>query len=223
MRGLALFLKSSIGRKVLMALTGLLLIGFLVVHLAGNLLILSGPETFNAYSHKLVATPLIYVAEVGLLVLFVAHFLTSFVLTRQNRAARPTPYYKQAAAGHTSRKDLASSNMIVSGIVVLAFVVLHVKTFKFGPYYVSARDAAVRDLYRLVVEVFQKPGYVLWYSVAMVLVGFHLWHGFGSAFESLGAEHRLWLRRLGQVIALVVAGGFLMIPVLVYFVIGGRP
>src|SRR3972149_6035258 len=205
-----------------MALTGLALIGFLVVHLAGNLLVFSSADAFNAYSHKLASTPLIYIAEAGLVALFVAHFVTSFVLTRKNRAARRVAYSASGRAGHTSRKDLASSTMIVSGVVLLAFAVLHVKTFKFGPAYASGGDSEVRDLYRLVMEVFQKPGYVLWYVAAMVLVGFHLWHGFGSAFESLGVAHRPGLRLLGQAVAVGLAGGFLLIPVAVYLWLGGR-
>lgn len=215
------FLTSSVGRKVLMALTGLLLIGFLIVHMSGNLLIFSSAEAFNEYSHKLISNPLIYVAEFALLVLFVAHFLSGILVTLNNWAARPEPYVRKEAAGYTSHKTVSSATMIWTGIVVLVFVPLHIYTFKFGTYYASATDPKVRDLYRLVIEDFQNPLLVAWYVVAMVLVGFHLWHGFGSAFESLGMAYRKPLRRFGQLLAVVLAGGFLIIPVVIYMM-GGK-
>ena len=216
------FLASSVGRKILMALTGLLLIGFLVVHLSGNLLIFESPEAFNAYSHSLVSNPLIYVAELALLVLFVAHVASGIAVTLRNRAARPEGYRARRWAGRTSHKSLASATMILSGLVILIFVPLHLWTFKFGPVYPSPNDPHVRDLHRLVVEEFQEPVEVIWYSVAMIVIGFHLWHAFGSAFESLGVAYRRPLRWVGQALAVVLAGGFLSIPVVLYFS-GGAP
>ena len=215
------FLSTSIGRKILMALTGLALIGFLVVHLSGNLLVFVSPGAFNDYSHKLISNPLIYLAEVGLLVLFVAHFVSGIAVTRRNWAARPVNYQMKTRAGHTSHKSVSSTTMIVSGLVVLVFVPLHLYTFKFGPHY-EFTEAGVRDLYRLVIEVFQSPLHVAWYVVAMVVIGFHLWHGFGSGFESLGMSYRRPLRRFGQLLAVVLAGGFLLIPVVI-FLRGGHP
>lgn len=214
------FFTSMIGRKVLMAVSGLLLLGFLVVHLIGNLLIFESAEAFNAYSHKLISNPLIYLAEIGLLALFVAHLATGVVVTLRNRAARPEPYATSRWAGSPSHKSWASTTMILSGIVVLAFVPLHIMTFKFGTYYPAA-EPGVRDLHRLVVEEFQKPAWVLWYVLAMVVIGFHLWHGFGSAFETLGVHYRRPLRRLGQALAVVIAAGFLIIPVILYLTGGG--
>ena len=149
----ATFLTTGIGRKMLMALTGLALLGFLVLHLAGNLLIFVGPKSFNDYSHALVANPLIYPAEALLLIWFVAHFVSGIQITLQNRAARPVPYEVKRRAGHTSHKSIASSTMILSGIILLIFVPVHLWTFKFGPHYPSATEAGVRDIYRLVVEV----------------------------------------------------------------------
>jgi succinate dehydrogenase / fumarate reductase cytochrome b subunit len=209
------FLSSSIGRKVLMALTGLLLIGFLVAHLSANLLIFKSPEAFNAYSHSLISNPLIYAAELGLLVLFVAHLVAGIVVARRNRSARSVAYEDRRWAGSPSHKSWASTTMILSGIVVLAFVPLHILTFKFGTYYPSA-EPGVRDLHRLVVEEFQKPAWVVWYVLAMIVIGFHLWHGFGSALETLGVHHRRPLRRFGQLLAVLIAGGFLLIPVILY-------
>jgi succinate dehydrogenase / fumarate reductase cytochrome b subunit len=215
-------LGSTIGQKLVMAVTGLLLIGFLGVHLGGNLLVFVGADAFNAYSHALVSNPLVYVAEAGLLALFVGHFAHGIVLTLRNQAARPIAYERRVRAGHTSHRSVASATMIATGLVVLVFVPLHVWTFKLGPYYGSAADPAVRDIHRLVIEVFQRPLLVGWYVLAMVVIGFHLWHGFGSGFESLGVAHRVGLRRVGQVLAVVLAGGFHLIPLVVYLG-GGRP
>jgi succinate dehydrogenase / fumarate reductase cytochrome b subunit len=221
MSRLVSLLGTGIGRKVLMAATGLLLIGFLVAHLAGNLLIFVGPTAFNHYSHNLISNPLIYVAEAGLLLLFVAHLVSGLAVTWSNRAARPVAYHKTARAGHTSHKTLASTTMILSGLIVLAFVPLHLETFKFGPHYDWAAEPGVRDLHRLVLDVFQSPLYVAWYVVAMTVIGFHLWHGFGSGFESLGLAYNKPLRRFGQVLAVVLSGGFLLIPIVI-FLGGGR-
>lgn len=216
---------SSIGRKILMAVTGLLLIGFLILHLGGNLLIFVGPETYNLYSHTLLSPPLLYLVyliEFLLLVLFVAHFVSGILVFLKNRAARPEKYAMKAwQVGHTSHKSVSSLTMIVSGAVLLVFVPIHLREFKFGADYPSAVPG-VRDLYRLVVEVFRRPAWAAWYSVAMTIVGFHLWHGFGSAFESLGLGYRTPVRRFGQLLAVIIAGGFLLIPVVIYFT-GGKP
>ena len=222
MSRLGQFLASSIGRKVLMALTGLPLIGFLVLHLSGNLLLFAGSTIFNDYSHRLVSNPLVYLAEALLLLLFAGHLVSGLMVTRRNRAARPVGYRKRSWAHHTSHKSVASTTMILTGLVVLVFVPVHLAIFKFGTYYASPTQPGVRDIHRLVIEVFQDPVHVGWYVLAMVVVGTHLWHGFGSGFESLGVAYRTPLRRCGQLLAVVLAGGFLAIPVIV-FLGGGRP
>jgi succinate dehydrogenase / fumarate reductase cytochrome b subunit len=217
------FVKSSIGRKVLMAATGLLLIGFLIAHVAANLLILFDAEAFNAYSHALISNPLIYIAELGLLALFVAHLVSGLMTERANRRARPVAYGVRRNAGHTSRKSLASSTMIFSGVLALVFVPLHIWGFKFGAYYESTTHPGTRDLARLVVEEFQSPLLVGWYVFAMVVLGFHAFHGIGSAFESLGVSlnQRAWLKNAGRGLALVIFAGFVLIPVTIHFFMGG--
>ncbi len=201
-----------------MAVTGLLLIGFLITHLSGNLLIFAGADTFNHYSDALVSNPLIVVAELVLLVLFVGHLVNGILVTLKNRAARPENYQEKQPAGHTSRKSLASTTMIFSGLIVLAFVPLHIWTFKYGPHYDSLTHPGVRDLHRLVMETFQNPGWVLWYVAAMIVIGFHLWHGFASGFETLGLSYRKGVRLFGQILAVVIATGFTLIPVLIYMI-----
>lgn len=209
---------SSVGTKVLIAFTGLALFVFLIAHLAGNLLLLSGPEAFNAYSHKLISNPLIYLAEAGLAAVFLLHIYKTLRNFARNSAARPARYAVKKPAGHTSRKSLSSTTMIVSGTTILVFLILHLKTFKFGAYY-DAAEPGVRDLYRLTLEVFHKPGYVIWYVAAMILVGMHLRHGITSALQSIGAIPAGMTRTVltaGALVAALIAGGFALIPIWVY-------
>jgi succinate dehydrogenase / fumarate reductase cytochrome b subunit len=216
---------SSIGSKILIALTGLGLAVFLIGHLAGNLLFLAGPDAFNSYSHSLVSNPLIYVVEIGLLAVFFLHVAKTVAAVLANRAARPTPYAVRRWAktkNPKSRKSLASSTMIVTGTITALFVVTHLATFKFGTYY-EAPDG-VRDLYRLQLEVFSSPAYVLFYLVAMGVIFFHLWHGLSSAAQSLGIDHAQWTPRIlvgGRVLALALAGGFFIIPIYTFLLSRG--
>jgi succinate dehydrogenase / fumarate reductase cytochrome b subunit len=217
------FYSSTVGSKLLVAVTGISLVGFLILHLIGNLLVYLGPETFNHYSQKLIANPLVYPAEAGLVALFVLHAWKTIRLTLRSAKARPVAYVEKRRAGHTSRKTLASSTMIWSGLFLLVFVPLHIRTFKFGAYYDSA-EAGVRDLHRLVLEVFSRPGYVAFYVVGMAITGLHLWHGVSSAFQTMGADTPRFtpaMRRVGRTLALVLALGFISIPLWVYF-LGGR-
>ncbi len=216
---------TSVGSKILVALTGLGLGVFLIAHLAGNLLFLAGPDAFNEYSHKLISNPLIYLAEAGLLAIFVLHLLKAVGGFLANQAARPQAYAAKRWAktkNPKSRKSFASSTMIVTGTIILLFVVTHLFTFKFGPVYET--PAGLRDLYRLQVEVFSNPGYVGFYLLAMGIVFFHLWHGLSSAAQSLGIDHPNWTPRLlltGRLLTAAIAGGFFVLPILTFFVSRG--
>ncbi len=210
---------SSVGTKLLMGLTGVALFIYMLLHLAGNALIFAGPEIFNEYSHKLISNPLIIPIEIGLLAVFLIHIYKAVTMWMANRAARPVPYAKKALAGGPSRKSVASSTMIGTGLFLLIFVIIHVKQFKFGSWYLLT-DSTVRDLYRTELEVFQNPFWVIVYVVATLLVGLHLRHGIASAFQSLGLDHPVYTRRLtavGIVFALLIGVGLAAIPVLVYF------
>lgn len=208
---------TSIGSKILIALTGLALAVFLIAHLAGNLLFLAGPDAFNQYSHTLVSNPLVYVAEAGLLAVFLLHIMKTIGGVLANRAARPQPYAARRWAktkSARSRKSLASTTMIVTGSLMALFVVSHLLTFKFGPVYETPEG--IRDLYRLQVEIFSSPGYVAFYLTAMAVIFFHLWHGLSSAAQSLGLDHPTWTPRLvigGRLLTAVIAGGFFMLPI----------
>ena len=211
---------SSVGTKLLMGLTGLALFAYMVLHLAGNALILAGPDVFNEYSHALISNPLIVPIELGLLAIFVIHIYKAIQMWTANRAARPVGYLKKEPAGHTSRKSLASSTMIWSGLFLLVFVIIHVKQFKFGSWYQTVANEEIRDLYRTEIEVFQNPLWVVFYVVATLLVGLHLRHGIASAFQSLGIDHPVYTRRLtaiGIFFAILIGGGLAVIPVWLYF------
>ncbi len=212
-------LTSSVGTKLVIGLTGLLLFAYLILHLAGNAAIFLGQEAFNAYSHTLISNPLIVPIEIGLLLVFVFHIYKTVTMWIANRRARPIGYAKKELAGHTSRKGLASSTMIFSGLLIALFVVIHVKQFKYGSFYLVEGSDAVRDLYRTEIEVFSHPLWVAFYVGATLLVGLHLRHGIASSLQSLGLDHPRYTRRIttwGLVLAIVIAGGLGVIPILVY-------
>lgn len=216
---------TSIGSKILIALTGLGLAAFLITHLAGNLLFLVGPDAFNQYSHGLISNPLIVVAELGLVAIFVLHMGKALAGFLANRAARPEGYAAKKWAktkNSASRKSLASSTMILTGTITLVFVVSHLATFKYGSYYETPEG--IRDLYRLQMEIFSQPGYVAFYLVAMGVIFFHLWHGLTSAAQSLGLTHPNWTPRLllmGRVLTVAIAGGFCILPIATFLLSRG--
>jgi len=210
---------SSVGTKLLIGLTGLALFVYLVLHLVGNALVFLGQDTFNEYSHTLTSNPLIVPIEIGLLLIFLLHVYKAITMWLANQKARPAGYQRKRPAGHTSRKSVSSSTMILTGSIVLLFILVHVKQFKYGAYYASAANPAVRDLYRTEVDVFHQPLWVAFYVICTALVALHLRHGISSGFQSIGFDHPIYTRRLvtwGIVGAIVVGGGLAVIPLLVY-------
>lgn len=220
-------MNTSIGTKLLIGTTGLLLFVYLILHLLGNLLFLFGPEIFNNYAHLLISNPLVVPVEIGLAAIFVIHVYKAVMNWVANRRARPVGYYRRKWGGKPSRKSVSSSTMIFSGTVIFIFVLIHLFQFKYGPEYLveqGAVDAHVRDLYRLEVEVFSNILNVVFYVLAMIVVGSHLWHGFWSGFQSLGANHPKYtpvLITIGKVLTVVIAGGFVFLPIWA-FLVGGR-
>lgn len=211
---------SSVGTKILIGLTGLALFLYLIVHIAGNLIVFAGRDAFNSYSHALLSNPLVPVIEVVLLLIFIAHIYKTVKMYVANQQARPVRYVRKRWAGAPSRKSFASTTMIASGLWLLAFVIIHVRQFKYGPEY-TAPDTGMRDLYRLEMENFANPVLVGFYVLSMLVVGSHLWHGVSSAFQSLGADHPRWTPRIlaaGKVFAVLIAGGFIVIALWAHFV-----
>jgi succinate dehydrogenase / fumarate reductase cytochrome b subunit len=218
-------LSSSVGTKIIVALTGLGLFIYLLIHLAGNLVVFLGREKFNAYAHLMMQNPLLIPIELGLLAVFLYHIVKGVVMTVRNAKARPVKYHQKRMAGFPSRKNAASSTMIWTGLFTIVFVIVHLIDIRFGAHYTVPGSEHVRDLYRTQMEVFSNPLKVAFYSVSMVALGFHLWHAFWSATQTLGVENadRSWqLWTTSKAIAAIIAGGFLLIPIWSYFY-GGRP
>jgi succinate dehydrogenase / fumarate reductase cytochrome b subunit len=202
-----------------MGITGLVWMGFIFGHMAGNMLVFLGPEAFNSYGHAIVSNKiLLYGTEVTITLAIIAHVVSAISLTLQNRSARDTRY--AVTPNGSKGSSWASRYMAVQGSAILAFVILHLITFKYGTYYETTVNGVVmRDLYRLMIEVFQSPVYVGWYVVCLVLMFFHLSHGARSVFQSFGILERKMQTHVikgAWVYAIVVAGGFLSQPLYVF-------
>ena len=205
--------------KILIGVTGLALVLYLIVHIAGNLMVFGGPSLFNKYAYTLEGNPLIPVIEIGLLLIFLVHVYKTVTMFLSNQQARPTRYAMKKRANYTSRKSFASSTMIFTGLWLLIFIIIHVKAFRYGTEYPWAEGG--RDLYRLEIENFANPLIVVFYVLSMLVVGSHLWHGASSAFQSLGLDNPRWtprIRATGKVLAVVITGGFITIAIWAYLV-----
>jgi succinate dehydrogenase / fumarate reductase cytochrome b subunit len=209
MKWLVDFLGSSIGKKQLMALTGFCFLGFITAHLAGNLSIFAGPRALDAYADKLKALgPLVLVMEVGLLGLACVHVGMGLWLFYKNFTARPQRYAVSASAGG---KTLSSRTMPYTGLLILTFVVLHLLNFRFA-------DLTVMGLGEISTRIFGNPVYSGLYVVMMVVLGFHVRHGFWSAFQTVGMNHPKYMpaiEKFAVIFAIVVACGFGSLPIFV--------
>ncbi|MBT3981020.1 MAG: succinate dehydrogenase cytochrome b subunit [Bacteriovoracaceae bacterium] len=212
------YLQSSIGKKQVMALTGLALCGFLVVHLLGNLLIFVGPKAFNSYAHALITNPLIIPMEAGLALLFFSHIALGVKLTAENKKARPKSYYMKTNSGRGA--TFASSTMPITGVIILVFLVLHLINFRFGEFIGATYNGVdMRDLYIPVVQHFSNPAVVLWYLFAHLALAVHVSHGLASAVQSFGFSHPRYspiLKIIAKAYAFVIFVGFSSIPVWIY-------
>ncbi len=210
---------SSIGGKVIMALSGAGLVLFVLVHMAGNLQMFIGQDAMNNYGVTLRKLgPLLWVVRLGLLGIFAAHVAYALRLKLQNRAARPVAY----ASKKTVQATLASRTMVVSGLIILAFAIYHLLHFTFGvtdPRNFNMSDAQGRhDIYNMVVHGFQNVLVSGFYILAMVLLFSHLSHGAASFFQSLGwnqPRFQAWLKRFGPAVAWLVCLGFVSVPIAV--------
>jgi succinate dehydrogenase / fumarate reductase cytochrome b subunit len=211
----------SVGTKLLIGATGLFLFLYLIVHIGGNLMVFLGPEAFNEYAHTLATNPLIKVIEVVLVMGFVVHIFKTIQMSVKNRRARPVGYVQRKPAGPPSRKTLASSTMIVSGLWLLVFLILHVRAFRFTPMFEYTDGTP--DLYRLEMDTLRTPLVAWFYVASMLIVGAHLWHGISSATQSLGIDHPKITPAVlvfGKVMAVVIAGGFIAIVLWAHYVAG---
>jgi len=215
---------NSVVKKQFMGISGLLLCGFVIAHLLGNLTLFIGPDAFNKYGYTLTSNPLIYAAEAGLMAIFLVHLVLAVQLVIENRRARPIPYaYSRKHSGRGA--TLASSTMPITGALTLIFLVLHIRGLKFGTHYETEVNGIVmRDLYKTTIEYFQDPLHVLFYVVAVCSLGLHVSHGFWSAFQSLGLNHPKYMPKIkcaAWAFGIVTAVGFSSLAIFSYFQ-GGR-
>ncbi len=203
------FVSSSIGKKVVMALSGLFLIVFLLVHLAANLTLFLGEEAFNATSHFMGTNPLIQIMQPVLALGFIVHIGLGIKFDLQNRSKTPVKYEVEKRS-HAS--SFASRYMLALGIAILAFLIFHLQIFvemKFGAYSVEGANH-----FELVKNVLSNPLSAIVYVIGFVALGIHLDHGFQSSFQSIGMNNHIWRSRLvvlGRLYSIVVAGGFSVI------------
>lgn len=212
--------QSQIGRKILTGLTGILLTLFTIVHLLGNLSLFDGGQAFNQYADKLMSLgPLIYIAEAGLVVLFLVHAWIGISIYLKKKKARPVDYDVYKSKGAPSHQSSSSRSMAITGTIILLFVIMHIIHFKFGHYYEIMVDGQpIRDLKRLVVEEFNKPLVSGLYVAVMALLGWHLRHGVWSAFTSLTVKNKAYsaaIKSAGVVVAALLGFGFLLLPIMV--------
>jgi succinate dehydrogenase / fumarate reductase, cytochrome b subunit len=208
------WISSSVGKKQVVGLTGFAIAAFALSHMAGNMLILVSAKAYNYYGHTLVTNPLLPVAEILLLVAFVVHIVFAVQLSIANRRARPIG--NVSAGSGLKRASFASRSMILSGLLVLVFLILHLISFKYGTYYTVVYDGIeMRDLHRLIVEKFRDPVYFVWYLISLLVLGLHLSHGIGALLQSLGfnSNRAPWVRQVSWAFAIVIAGGFIAQPV----------
>lgn len=214
---------STIGRKFFAGLSGLALVGFLVAHLVGNLQLFVSAEAMNAYGHFLhKEIPAFLAIEYGLLAFFVVHIVFVIGVTLRNRAARPQRYAVTASHRGGGASAWASRTMALSGITLLVFLVVHVLQLRMRgvwdvhPDAYAAAGGAGEGIGYLVVDTLGNPLNALLYIVGSVLAGWHVFHGFQSAFRSLGANHSKYtplVAKLGPALGLVIALGFCSFPV----------
>ena len=210
---------STLGKKYLMAVTGVGLFGFVIVHMIGNLQVFLGPDALNAYAVFLKSKPtLLWGMRTGLFAIVFLHILTAVQLTLRNRAARPEKYH----SGRPYKATFASRTLVLSGLVLFAFIVYHLMHFTMGlvdPGYLELRDAkGHHDVYRMTILGFSHPGVSAFYIAAMALLCLHLSHGVGSTFQSLGFKNKstgVWIDRVSKTLAALIFLGNTSMPLAV--------
>jgi succinate dehydrogenase / fumarate reductase, cytochrome b subunit len=212
MRWLVEFMDSSIGRKIRVAVTGILLMAYLVIHLSANLAVLGGPETFNKTAAFMESLPGLAAVELALLLIFAYHIATAIYVTVQNNTARTQSYAVTRRAGGSTA---GSVTMIFSGMLLLAFLIVHVYAFRF-----SDRS----DFYQMDVRNLSNKPMALFYLAALGALLLHLSHGFQSAFRTLGLSHPNYtptINLVGWIFSLAISGGFAVIVISLGFCGGG--
>ena len=216
------FYRSPIGKKLITGITGLALATFALVHMLGNLTLFLGRDAYNRYGDHLADLGvLLYAIEGSLLVMVLLHAAVGIEIFAHRLRGRPQVYQRYQSVGEGSYQTVSSRTMIITGTLLAGFLVAHLMTFKFGPYYsTQLGDESMRDLARLVIEVFHKPFYAAGYSAIMLLLGLHLRHGIWSIVQSFGTLDKGWrpgIVGLSSTLAAAIALGFLVLPWAIYF------
>lgn len=219
---------SSLGRKLVMSLTGIFLILFLLEHFIGNVMLVTsfdeGGAAFNKYAHFMKDTMVIRVAEVGLFAGFLFHIVEGIILIVKNKKARPTGY---AVSSKSKTTSASSKYMGALGIIILVFFIIHLNNFfrykylptEHTPEHIVVDGVDMEDMAALAYHDFSNIGLVIFYVIAMAVIGFHLWHGFQSAFQTLGLNHKKYsplIQGLGKLYSVLIPLGMALIPVLIY-------
>lgn len=218
-------LQSTLFKKVLMSLSGLFLILFLVGHLAGNLQLLIPNEgnvarlQFNAYAQFMTTNPAVKLLSYLTYFFILLHVLYALLLTRLNAGARSKGYGCRRSWG--GKASWASKNMGILGTLILIFLVIHLRGFWYEMHWggIPLDSAGNKDLYSVVEAAYTQWWYALIYVLSMLFLGYHLSHGFASAFQTLGLYHRRYtpiLKGIGWAFSLLVPAGFALIPILMY-------
>ena len=218
------FISSSIGKKFIMAVTGSFLIIFLIIHLIGNLTLFFGPEAFNGYVSTLdVVKPLIRVIEIVLALAFILHIFFGTWLWFTNKKAHKVGYKINASSENST---FSSRWIFWLGIGIFIFLVIHLTTFFYRFNFYDPEGLANQHRYfSIVIGFFQIPWYSILYIVAMVFLGFHLNHGFQSAFQTFGWNHKKYfplIKKIGTVYAIIMAAGFASMPIYFFLFYGGN-
>lgn len=213
-------LNSSLGKKVQMSLTGLFLIVFLLVHMSGNTLLFKndGGLAFNAYSAFMTTNPIIKITSYILYASILLHIIVAIILFRTNKSARPVGY--AVSAGNTN-SSWSSRNMTMLGILILLFLILHLRGFWYEMHWgeIGMDQNGNKDLYTVVAAAYSQWWYVGVYVVSMIVLAFHLIHGFSSAFQTLGLNHKKYtpfIKTVGIAFSVIVPTVFAIMPIYMY-------
>jgi succinate dehydrogenase / fumarate reductase cytochrome b subunit len=211
------FYRSTVGKKIIMGVTGVILVGFVISHVLSNLMVFQGPEGIDGYARFLRSTgKLLWLARGGLILAAVLHVDAAYQLTMRARASRPVAYGKRVPQSST----WAARSMRWGGVLLLGFIVFHLFHFTFGNAHPTSPNFDHTTVYSNIVTGFPSFWLVLFYLAAMAALGFHLYHGTVAMMMSLGASHPRFTptwRKAAAVIAVLVAIGFAVIPLAVYF------
>ena len=215
------FLGSSIGKKFVMAITGILLILFLVIHLINNLLLFGGPEAFNQNVALLESIkPFIRVIEITLALIFIYHIFNTLKLWWENKKANPEKY---AVNANKENSTIYSRTMVITGSLILIFLVIHLYTL-WGKYNFGMKGS--ENYFEVIKTLFANPIWAAFYFIIMITIGFHINHAFQSAFQTLGWSHKKYtplVEKIGSLIAFIFAVGFASIPIYFFLIsLGGQ-